>query len=186
MRVFMAFLGGDGSAAARRLLSRAVLLEYGLRGLRIEKTALGKPFFPDRPDIHFSISHTDGAVLCAVSSAPVGCDVQIRRAVRDGLPERVCAPEELVWFDFFELWSLKESWIKLCGRLDRSLREVSFSASNGVITAPPATLYESESDSGTGPFPVSARVYGGFDGYAVAVCSAGDTPAYGVEVIRSL
>jgi len=184
MRVFISFCGGDEREAARRLLARAVLLEYGLRGLRIEKTRFGKPFFPDRPDIHFSVSHTDGAVLCAVSSGPVGCDVQIRRAISGRLPARVCAPEELLRFDFFELWTLKESWIKLCGRLDRPLREVVFGLSDGAITAPPAPVCASGPDPG--PARVSTRLYGGFDGYAVAVCSVSDEPAAGVEVIRSL
>ena len=184
MRVFISFCGGDEKKAARRLLARAVLLEYGLRGLRIEKTQFGKPFFPDRPDIHFSISHTDVAVLCAVSSGPVGCDVQIRRAISGRLPARVCAPEELFLFDFFELWALKESWIKLCGRLDRPLREIVFGLSGGAITAPPAIIFAPVGDFG--PARVSARLYGGFDGYAVAVCSASDEPAAGVEVIRSL
>ena len=166
MRVLMSFTEGN-SSAVRALLNRAVAEEYGVRGLVIEKTEHGKPFFPERPDIHFSLSHTDGAVLCAVSSAPVGCDVQIHRAVHSRLPERVCAPEELLQMDFFDLWSLKESWIKLRGLIDRPLREIVFSRSDGIVTAPPL---------GAGPAaaPVYARLYGGFGGYSAAVCSAED------------
>ena len=167
MRVLMSFTEGK-SAAVRALLNRAVAEEYGLCGLRIEKTEHGKPYFPERPDIYFSLSHTDGAVLCAVSSSPVGCDVQIHRPVHERVPERVCMPEELRQMDFFDLWALKESWIKLRGRLDRPLREIVFSAADGVISAPSC-----ETDAGV-PVPVFARVYSGLGNYSAAVCSAED------------
>ncbi|MBO4831721.1 MAG: hypothetical protein J5569_04500 [Oscillospiraceae bacterium] len=175
MRVLMSFTEGK-SAAVRALLRRAVAEEYGLRGLRIEKTEHGKPYFPERPDIYFSLSHTDGAVLCAVSSSPVGCDVQIHRPVHERVPERVCAPEELRQMDFFDLWALKESWIKLRGLLDRPLREIVFTASDGIITAPPCVT-----DTAV-PMPVFARVYGGLGDYSAAVCSAEDGIPDAIEI----
>ena len=179
MRVLMSFTEGK-SAAVRALLNRAVFEEYGLRGLRIEKTEHGKPYFPERPDIHFSLSHTEGAVMCAVSSSPVGCDVQIHRQVPERLPERVCSPEELLQFRFFDLWALKESWIKLRGEIDRPLREISFSARDGLISAPPCPA------DGSDPLPVFARVYEGPDGYSAAVCSAGDGLPADMEIVDGL
>ena len=35
--------------------------------------------FRDRPEIHFNLSHTDGAVLCAVHDHPVGVDIERSR-----------------------------------------------------------------------------------------------------------
>ena len=42
----------------------------------MERTENGKPFFPGYPQVHFSISHTEGAAAAAVSDAPVGVDIQ--------------------------------------------------------------------------------------------------------------
>lgn len=36
----------------------------------------GKPFFPAYPQVHFSLSHTEGAVAGGISDAPVGVDIQ--------------------------------------------------------------------------------------------------------------
>ena len=43
-------------------------------------TEKGKPFLLDRPDIHFSISHTKNAILLAISDAPIGVDIEAFRS----------------------------------------------------------------------------------------------------------
>ena len=43
-------------------------------------TEKGKPFLLDRPDIHFSISHTKNAILVAISDAPIGVDIEAFRS----------------------------------------------------------------------------------------------------------
>ena len=45
----------------------------------------GKPYFPDYPHIQFNLSHTDGAVVCAVSSPPVGVDLERSRPPADNI-----------------------------------------------------------------------------------------------------
>ena len=75
------------SILAELLLRHALRAEYGLRSLpRLETGEKGKPFFPDRPDLQFSLSHCQTAVACALAPAPVGVDVQevrpLRRAAR--------------------------------------------------------------------------------------------------------
>ena len=42
----------------------------------MDRTDSGKPFFPGHPQVHFSISHTEGAAAAAVADAPVGVDIQ--------------------------------------------------------------------------------------------------------------
>ncbi len=65
------------SVLAELLLRHALREEYGLTELpAIETGEKGKPFFPDRPEIHFNLSHCRTAVACALAAAPVGVDVQ--------------------------------------------------------------------------------------------------------------
>ena len=75
------------SVLAELLLRHALREEYGLRDLpRLETGEKGKPFFPDRPDLQFSLSHCRAAVACALDAFPLGVDVQevrpLRRAAR--------------------------------------------------------------------------------------------------------
>lgn len=118
------------------------LLEYGYREMyseelpEIAKTEKGKPYFPARPDVHFSLSHTDTYVMCAISDSPVGCDIQAVRQVSDKLKKRTCTEKELAVFDFFQLWTLKESWIKLNGCLDREIKDIEFAGTPDDIIPP--------------------------------------------------
>lgn len=53
------------------LLRMALWEQRGWRDLpRIEVDELGKPFFPDHPDTHFSLSHTAGAAAAALADMP--------------------------------------------------------------------------------------------------------------------
>ena len=75
------------SILAELLLRRALREEYGLTELpRIETGEKGKPFFLERPELHFNLSHCQTAVACALDALPLGVDVQeprpLRRAAR--------------------------------------------------------------------------------------------------------
>ena len=58
----------------------------------------GRPFFPSAPGIFCSATHSGGIWLCAVSTAPVGVDLQ-RHENRDILKiaERFFHPDEAAW-----------------------------------------------------------------------------------------
>ena len=59
------------------LLAEALARERGLTGLpAIAAGANGKPFFPDRPDLQFNLSHSHGAAVCALHHLPIGVDVE--------------------------------------------------------------------------------------------------------------
>jgi phosphopantetheinyl transferase len=149
----------SGSEAALSLLRYGVRETCGIELPRIEKSPLGKPFFPERPDIFFSLSHTKTHVLAAVSGTPVGVDVETRRPVLPGVPGRVCAPEELLQFDFFELWVLKESFVKVSGNSRVDPRSIRFGRDGERIVTPDVS--------------VRARLFTTVPGCAAAVCAEG-------------
>ena len=110
--------GKDGRKLVRPLLAEAARLCWGWESLPpIERSPRGKPLFAGREDRWFSLSHSGGLALCALSDRPVGVDVERVRPHRARLPEYALSPEELAAFDgswenFCRLWTLKESWCK--------------------------------------------------------------------------
>ena len=63
------------------ILRHALWDQYRWRELPpIRLTSLGKPYFPDFPEVHFNLSHTTGAVLVALSGEPVGAHPAGERA----------------------------------------------------------------------------------------------------------
>ncbi len=145
----------------RALLAMAFRQLYGSDMPRVEKDDNGKPYFPFRQDVHFSLSHTKTHVMIVIGDLPCGCDIETVRHVRAGLPERVCSPEELSHFDFFQCWVLKESFIKLSGNTSLPLDKTCFSLENGRIITPDSSI--------------SAMLYE-CPGCRAAVCCAGDPP----------
>ncbi len=79
----------------------------------IRLTSLGKPWFPEFPEVHFNLSHTGGAVLAALSDRPVGVDIErirpVGRRVMGRIPE---ADSERI---FFESWVRREARAKCAG-----------------------------------------------------------------------
>ena len=65
--------------------------------LDYQTTETGKPYFAGRPDIHFSLSHTKGAVMCAISGSEVGCDIERidRRMDLESVAARILTEKEI-------------------------------------------------------------------------------------------
>ena len=71
---------------AYRLLALAARQAWGLEELpRMERRAGGKPYFPDRPELEFNLSHSGDLLLCALDGSPVGADIQQVRAIMEQL-----------------------------------------------------------------------------------------------------
>lgn len=111
--------GEDGRTLAWPLLAWAVRDCWGWRTLPpVERSPRGKPFFPGEAGRWFSLSHSGGIALCALSEdGPVGVDVELVRPRRAALPGYVLSQEEKArfdgsWEEFYRLWTLKESWCK--------------------------------------------------------------------------
>lgn len=79
----------------------------------------GQPYFPTRPDLHFSISHTKDAILVGMSLLPIGVDVESLRNPSQGLIERTMSSSEQSKIsssaDFVALWTRKEAYLKWRG-----------------------------------------------------------------------
>jgi len=144
------------SEAARLLLKCALEDDYQISLPVIRKTRQGKPYFPDYPELHFSISHSGNIVLCALASTPCGCDVQEQRIVSNRLISRCFDQKEMGITPPLALWCLKESFIKYNGKMDRAL--------NSMVFLPYSTDFY-------GPDNTFGRVFSlENDYYAAAVC----------------
>lgn len=99
---------------------------------RIARTPKGKPYFPDAPEVACSVSHTEGYWACAISDGPVGLDVEkMRPCPARQIARRFFHPQEALFAAqsqkaFFQVWTAKESYVKLLGRgIDASFGDVS-------------------------------------------------------------
>jgi 4'-phosphopantetheinyl transferase len=115
-------------------LSAGLLIKRELpEGALIKTDKYGKPYVPRYPDIHFSVSHTKGAAVFVRSDAPVGIDIELIKPFDDidKIAKRHFAPDEFDYCRgnsarFFEIWTKKESYIKMTGRgLSKGLRDFS-------------------------------------------------------------
>ncbi len=108
---------GREHESAWQLLALALKQVYGMDELPcVEREAGGKPFFPQRTDICFNVSHSYGAVACAVHDTPVGIDIERLRPA----PKRLAG--EMNDREFFCRWTAKEASIKREGKGLAALR----------------------------------------------------------------
>ncbi len=99
------------------------LMDSGPFPVAYEKN--GKPCLKGCEDLHFNLSHSGGYVCCAFGDKPVGVDIQKMTDVKEGVAERFFTEKDRKKLDecsgedkkalFFQMWSIKESFIKLTG-----------------------------------------------------------------------
>ena len=96
------------------ILRHALWDQYRWRELPpIRLTSLGKPYFPDFPEVHFNLSHTIGAVLVALSGEPVGVDIEHIRPVSERAMRRLA--DVTTERAFFQSWVRREARAKRSG-----------------------------------------------------------------------
>lgn len=140
----------EGTERSRRLL-RQVLRHHA--GDAAEDPLVfgpfGKPQLPACPGLHFSVTHSGGFWMCAVSGTPVGLDLQIfQDCDRARLSRRFFHPDEDAFLrrreyaDFFALWAAKESYLKYTGQgITQELSACSVVSPEGAFpSAPGAAL----------------------------------------------
>lgn len=112
------------SLGAELLLIHAVRSVYPEAELPLEITVgeLGKPKLRGI-ELEFSLSHSAGMALCAISDKCIGADIQLRTVYKAALAERFFTKKEaaaIAWAAdkdrmFTRTWAVKESYLKLLG-----------------------------------------------------------------------
>ncbi len=109
------------------VLLKQVLFLLGIPSFELSYGEKGKPFLKHEPGIFFNLSHSGDKVICAVSSAEIGCDIEKIRELEFDVAGRFFSPQEADMIKsaasddeknglFFRLWTLKESFVKATGR----------------------------------------------------------------------
>ena len=99
---------------AYAMLRIALRQRYGWETLpEMAMAEQGKPRFPKYPEVHFSISHTDGAVLAGLADVPIGVDLERIRPVSERTMGRVAGTASETFF--FRTWVRREARTKLRG-----------------------------------------------------------------------
>lgn len=115
-----------------RCLTAELLVRYALasafdmndRSVSFQYTENGKPFLRNS-DVQFNLSHSGNLVVCAVGRTAVGIDVEkIRQTDYHDIYSSFATSEielmnrtkpDLLADAFYQLWTLKESYVKFCG-----------------------------------------------------------------------
>ena len=116
-------------AMLRLMLSRWAPVDP--RNWQFSRSALGKPaiaYPAEFQSLQFNLSHTRGLAACVIGTHfAVGIDVECVTRRLEMLPvaRRFFAPEEVEYLEsrdeeerphaFFEIWTLKEAYLKACG-----------------------------------------------------------------------
>lgn len=149
------------------LLLAYALQKKGIAAPRLAYSENGKPYLADHADVHFNLSHSGEAVMCAVSDSAVGCDIQEICNVDTAMAKRFFHPEEQARLAaapveeqrtlFCRIWAAKESFVKLLGSgISRGMRDFSVDFAGAPCIRGEKTYYIKEVGS---------------DGYAACVCS---------------
>lgn len=138
-------------------------------------TKYGKPFFPDRPNFHFNLSHSGKYVICAVSNQSVGVDIEERASLNILSLLSALHLKEITLLKqnnnqqalFFDIWTLKESYLKFLGTgLSLPLHSFYVDLDKGKISPPP----------GVPGIPPKVQLMHIHSDYSCAVCSQLDEP----------
>lgn len=110
------------------LIVRTIIMDtYNIKNEQIsfKKNEHGKPYIEELRDFHYNLSHSGDWVVCAADEAAVGIDVEQIKPIDLKIANRffteneckdiLSKPEGERIEYFFDLWTLKESYIKACG-----------------------------------------------------------------------
>jgi len=110
------------------LMVRAILCDkfhFQNKQVSFDYHANGKPYLRGFENVHFNISHSGEWVVCAFAKLPVGVDVEKIRRVNFEIARRFFSDQEVKELFslpeneqtgfFFDLWTLKESYLKALG-----------------------------------------------------------------------
>ncbi len=110
----------------RRLLAYGLKTVYGidLSQVTIEKTEQGKPILLGCENVHFNISHSGGAAICALGPVSLGVDLQIHEKRNfTSIQRKMMTENEIAKMKsssepekyFYDCWVKKEAYTKWKG-----------------------------------------------------------------------
>ena len=85
----------------------------------------GKPYIKGNP-LYFNLSHCGNLILAAFCDEEIGADIELVRNFNSRIADRLFTPDEMDYMAassdkdeknrrFFEIWTAKEAFLKLCG-----------------------------------------------------------------------
>lgn len=159
-----------GETLARVLISRITKIAW--RAIIINKSELGKPYV-SKTNIEFNVSHSGNWIVCGVALKKIGVDIERIEPIDFNIVKHYFTEkEEADLYNlqpesrkayFYELWTLKESYLKAQGiGLNIALNSFSVRAKH-----PEQIHFEGLDSRG-----IRFRMYNQFDHYKMAVCSA--------------
>lgn len=144
---YLKFEDAQRSLVAEILVRYIIQNKLGIRNrdIVVAKNQFGKPYLVNVDNFHFNISHSGNWVVCAIDDFSIGIDIERIQAVDLSIAKRFFSEEEYIDLlekpvscrtsYFFELWTLKESYIKADGRgLYLALNKFAFRVyDNGIL-----------------------------------------------------
>jgi len=110
------------------VLARSVIareLKVSSKNIEINVNKYGKPFLKGNYRLYFNVSHSGNWIVCVIDDKPVGIDIEKIKPIEFEAFEQFLSDEEYKmlmeknpekWLPFFfDLWTLKESYIKAVG-----------------------------------------------------------------------
>lgn len=142
--------------AGIKLIKKAVKDNFSLciSEENIARTKLGKPYLPEHPNIHFSISHCSGMAICCICDSICGIDAEKLLSVNDKVAKRVFTEAEIAELNlkngierqryFTSLWTLKEAYGKAVGTGLAAMKNASFIFDGDSITSSDGKFHGSQ------------------------------------------
>ncbi|WP_434296521.1 4'-phosphopantetheinyl transferase family protein [Clostridium sporogenes] len=102
-------------------------LNISNKNIILRKNQYGKPYLIGYPNFKFNISHSGNFVVCAIDNKSIGIDIEeVRNIEYEDIVKSFFSVSEFDYIikqdlncqlsKFYEIWVLKESYIKCCGQ----------------------------------------------------------------------
>lgn len=169
-----------GELLVRKIIKETFAIQD--QDIHLGKGDYGKPFLENYPDFHYNLSHSGNWILCIIANKPVGIDIEEIKGSNIEIAKRFFHKKEIEYLleksrmeqneAFFDLWTLKESYIKQLGKgLFIDLKDFAITKKEGewIVTS---NRYRED---------VFFKQYESFEGYKIAAC--GMTKDFPDEII---
>lgn len=111
---------------SQKFLREIFEAQFGLPYLdsTISFNKFGKPYLTKNSNLHFNLSHSAGAIICAFSIMPVGIDIELVKSYNNKIVKRYFTEDEQDYIfcnedninsRFTEIWTKKEAYVKWLG-----------------------------------------------------------------------